>query len=54
VLLGWGEDEEGNKYWLARNSYGSNWGLNGDFMIRRGQDDLGVESEQVAFEPELL
>ncbi len=45
VLLGWGEDEGGNKYWVARNSYGPGWGQGGDFMIRRGQDDLGIESE---------
>ena len=36
VLLGWGEDEGGNKYWIARNSYGPGWGQMGDFMIRRG------------------
>jgi C1A family cysteine protease len=45
VLVGWGQDDEENKYWIVRNSYGSKWGQNGDFMIRRGQDDLGIESE---------
>jgi len=45
VLVGWGQDDEENKYWIVRNSYGSKWGQNGDFLIRRGQDDLGIESE---------
>jgi len=45
VLVGWGQDDEENKYWIVRNSYGTKWGQNGDFLIRRGQDDLGIESE---------
>lgn len=45
VVLGWGQDDEDNKYWIVRNSYGTKWGQNGDFLIRRGQDDLGFESE---------
>jgi len=54
VIVGWGEDSSGQKYWIVRNSYGSQWGQNGDFFIRRGNDDLGIESEQVAFEVERL
>lgn len=54
VLLGWGVDETGEKFWHLRNSYGQKWGQSGDFMLRRGHDDLGLEGEQVAFEPELL
>ena len=54
VVVGWGQDDEENKYWIVRNSYGTKWGQHGDFFIRRGQDDLGFESEQVAFDVELL
>ena len=36
-ILGWGVDEEDNiPYWIIRNSYGNNWGQNGDFHVRRG------------------
>ena len=54
VILGWGKEEKtGTGYWIVRNSYGPNWGMNGDFLVRRGQDDYGVESEITAFEVEL-
>jgi C1A family cysteine protease len=52
VLLGWGEDENANKFWHLRNSYGNEWGENGDFMAKRGTNDMGLEEENIAFEPE--
>ena len=54
VMIGWGKDKESNtKYWIVRNSYGPNWGMNGDFYVKRGNNDFGMEVEQIAFEPRM-
>lgn len=50
AILGWGKDPKtGMKVWIARNSFGSKWGERGDFYIRRGQNDFGIESEVSAY-----
>ncbi|XP_029903112.1 cathepsin Bb [Myripristis murdjan] len=46
-ILGWGE-EDGTPYWLAANSWNSDWGDKGFFKIKRGSDECGIESEVVA------
>lgn len=43
-IVGWGE-EDGVKFWHARNSWGTFWGMNGFFKIVRGVDNLGIESD---------
>jgi len=54
-LVGWGYDEEKKMpYWIMRNSYGDKWGMNGDFHVRMGFDDFGVESELSGYDVELL
>lgn len=36
-IVGWGHDDITNTpYWIVRNSYGSHWGMHGDFHVRRG------------------
>ena len=52
VIIGWGVDQESETpYWIVRNSYGPNWGMNGDFLVKRGGNDFGMEVENIAFEP---
>ena len=55
MLMGWGVDKPTNmKYWIARNTFGPKWGDKGDFYIRRGENDFGIESEVNAYSVKLL
>ncbi|KAL9643087.1 hypothetical protein ABK040_002804 [Willaertia magna] len=44
VIVGWGE-ENGQKYWIVKNSWGTSFGMDGYFWIRRGVDECAIESE---------
>ena len=54
-LVGWGHDEVKNmSYWIVRNSYGNKWGMSGDFHVRMGYDDFGLESELSGYDVQLF
>eukprot|EP00701_Giardia_intestinalis_P001120 XP_001704944.1 Hypothetical protein GL50803_6369 [Giardia lamblia ATCC 50803] len=36
-------------YWIARNSWGEEWGENGYFKIIRGSNECGIESHSQGF-----
>lgn len=50
-MLGWGRSGEGVDYWICANSWGSNWGMDGFFLIRRGTDECGIEDGVTAGVP---
>lgn len=52
-MLGWGRSSEGVDYWICANSWGTNWGMDGFFYIRRGTNECGIESGVTAGIPAL-
>ena len=43
-IIGWGENEEGVKYWLVVNSWNEEWGDKGLFKILRGVNECDIEN----------
>ena len=56
-LIGWGQTEDDDDanipYWLAINSFGHQWGINGTFRILRGVNSCQVEQFVSAIIPKV-
>uniref|UniRef100_A0A7S2W4K0 Peptidase C1A papain C-terminal domain-containing protein n=1 Tax=Mucochytrium quahogii TaxID=96639 RepID=A0A7S2W4K0_9STRA len=56
VLVGWGEETLTGKdgkpvtvpYWILQNTWGKHWGDEGLFKVKRGSDEIAVESMPVS------
>jgi len=42
---GYATDSSGTPYWIVRNSWGSDWGLNGYLYVERGDNVCGISDE---------
>jgi cathepsin B len=52
-IIGWGETDDGVKYWLVANSWNETWGEKGFFRILRGVNECGIEDNVYAAMPKL-
>lgn len=53
-IVGWGVSSTSNTpYWIVANSWGTSWGLQGFFWIKRGTNECGIESNAVSGDADL-
>jgi cathepsin B len=46
-MIGWGIDKKDNTpYWILYNSWGTSWGMKGEFWVKRGTNECHMETPQ--------
>lgn len=48
VVVGWGRTNQGIKYWICKNSWGTSFGFDGYFFIRKGNNEVNIEFDSTA------
>lgn len=51
-IIGWGAENH-TPYWIIANSFNRNWGEDGFFRIKRGNNECGIEDNITAGLPKL-
>jgi len=46
-MIGWGQTSAGVQYWIVYNSWGTSWGMNGIFWIKKSVNECDIESNVV-------
>lgn len=52
-IVGW-DTIAGKDVWILKNQWSTSWGINGYAYIRRGVNEVGIESNVVELKPDLL
>lgn len=52
-IVGWGRDN-GTDFWWVKNSWGTDWGIDGYFKIARGTNECGIEENVVTGFPDFF
>ena len=47
IVSGYGTSEEGQDYWLVKNTWSTHWGEEGYIRIARQPDDCGIATQPI-------